>query len=95
MSGLPMTTLATTQSIHTSQPAPEPTPPQDEDVVAGWTAFGIFIALCVAMAVIGWSMLRQFKKVEKAKVEGVFGEEAQAQAIAKQAAKDEIKKAKR
>lgn len=95
MSSLPMTTLATTQSFHTSQPAPEPNPPQDEDVVAGWTAFGIFIALCVAVAVIAWSMLRQFKKVEKAKVEGVFGEEAQAEAIAQQAAKDEIKKLKR
>lgn len=95
MSGLPMTTLAMTQSFHTSQPAPEPTPPQDEDVVAGWTAFGVFIALCVAVAVIGWSMMRQFKKVEKAKVEGVFGEEAQTEAVARQAAKDEIKKARR
>jgi hypothetical protein len=95
MSGLPMTTLSTTQSFHTSQPAPEPDAPKDEDVVAGWTAFGIFIALAVAVAVIAWSMLRQFKKVEKAKAEGVFGEEAKAEAIAKQAAKDEIKKLKR
>ncbi|TQL69896.1 hypothetical protein FB381_3818 [Nocardioides albertanoniae] len=91
MSGLPMTT----QSLHTSQPAPEPTPPQDKDIVAGWTAFAIFIALCVAVALIGWSLLRQFKKVEKAKAEGVFGEEAKAEAIATQAAKDEIKRAKR
>ncbi|NYI75786.1 hypothetical protein [Nocardioides panzhihuensis] len=90
MSGLPMT-----QTLHTSQPVPEPTPPQDEDVVAGWTAFGVFIALCVAVAVIAWSMLRQFKKVEKARVEGVFGEEDQAEAIAQQEAKDEVKKLKR
>lgn len=91
MSGLPMTT----HTLHTSKPAPEPTPPRAEDVVAGWTAFGIFIALCVAVAVIAWSMLRQFKKVEKARVEGVFGEEDRAEAMAQQAAKDEVKKLKR
>jgi hypothetical protein len=36
-------------------------PPADNDVVAGWVAFGVFLLLAAAIAFLGWSMSRQFK----------------------------------
>ncbi|MEX0428956.1 hypothetical protein AB3X52_15115 [Nocardioides sp. DS6] len=50
-------------------------PPKDDDVVAGWMAFLIFILLIVAVALLGWSLTRQFKKVRAAQEAGVFGED--------------------
>ncbi|MBZ5736164.1 hypothetical protein K8Z61_16855 [Nocardioides sp. TRM66260-LWL] len=50
--------------------------PRPEDVKAGWGAFAIFLGLCVVVGLLGWSLVRQLKKVERARVEGVFGEEA-------------------
>jgi len=47
-------------------------PPADNDVVAGWVAFGIFLLLAAAIALLGWSLSRQFKKVRAAKEAGVF-----------------------
>jgi len=49
-------------------------PPADNDVVAGWVAFGVFLLLAAAIAFLGWSMSRQFKKVRAAREAGVFGE---------------------
>lgn len=59
-------------------------PPADNDVVAGWVAFGVFLLLAAAIAFLGWSLSRQFKKVRAAKEAGVFGdpEEPAAQASA-------------
>lgn len=56
--------------------------PKPEDVKAGWGAFAIFIGLCLLVAFLGWSLTRQLKKVEKARLEGVYGEEAQNRAPA-------------
>ncbi|MEP9381655.1 hypothetical protein [Nocardioides sp. KR10-350] len=50
-------------------------PPKDDDVVAGWMAFAVFILLCAAVAFLGWSLTRQFKKVRRAQEEGVFGDD--------------------
>lgn len=48
--------------------------PADKDVKAGWGAFGIFLALAVAVAFLGWSLTRQLKKTEKNAEAGVFDE---------------------
>jgi hypothetical protein len=50
-------------------------PLKDEDITAGWTAFAVFILLAVAVAILGWSLTRQLRKVERAKQAGVYGEE--------------------
>lgn len=50
--------------------------PEDDEVVAGWGAFAIFIGLALVVAFLGWSLSRQIKKVRKAREEGVFGEDA-------------------
>lgn len=52
------------------------TPPADNDVVAGWTAFAVFLLLVAATVVICWSMVRQFRKVEANRKAGVYGEDA-------------------
>jgi len=49
-------------------------PPQPEDVKAGWTAFAVFIALGVAVALLGWSLVRQLKKAQAAQDAGVYDE---------------------
>ncbi len=59
-------------------PAPEP-----EDVKAGWTAFGLFLGGVATVALLGWSLVRQLRKVEDARQRGVYGEpEEQADAEA-------------
>ena len=35
--------------------------PADNDVVAGWGAFGLFLGLCVVVALLGWSLTRHLK----------------------------------
>ncbi|WP_395696309.1 hypothetical protein [Nocardioides sp.] len=47
-------------------------PPADEDVKAGWGAFAIFIALCLAVAFLGWSLSKQLKKAKAAADAGVY-----------------------
>lgn len=49
--------------------------PQPEDVKAGWTAFAIFILLAVAVALLGFSLVKQLKKAQAAKDAGVYGDE--------------------
>lgn len=59
-------------------PAPEP-----ENVKAGWTAFGIFLGGVATVALLGWSLTKQLRKVEDARQRGVYGEpEEQADAEA-------------
>lgn len=53
--------------------ATDPTP-QDNDVVAGWGAFGIFLLLGLAVAFLGWSLVRQLRKAQKSADEGKFDE---------------------
>jgi hypothetical protein len=47
--------------------------PDDNDVVAGWTAFWIFIALIVATAFLLWNFTKQLRKTRAAADRGVFG----------------------
>ena len=56
--------------------------PDDNDVVAGWTAFWIFIALIAATAFLLWNFTKQLRKTRAAADRGVFGptEEQQAEA---------------
>lgn len=63
-------------------------PPKDDDVVAGWMGFLVFILLLVAVALIGWSLSRQFKKLRAAKEAGVFGEDERAEGTSPESAED-------
>ena len=46
--------------------------PDDEDVVAGWTAFGIFGLLALAVVILGFSLTKRLKNVEKAAAAGLY-----------------------
>lgn len=48
--------------------------PDDNDVVAGPIGFVVFIALLIAVALLGWSLTRHLKKVHQAADQGVYGE---------------------
>ncbi|MBM9459537.1 hypothetical protein JK386_06455 [Nocardioides sp. zg-536] len=48
--------------------------PDDEDVVAGWTGFAVLVFLIIAVALIGWALSRQLRRVDAAKRRGVFGD---------------------
>lgn len=49
--------------------------PAPEDVKAGWLAFGIFLALAAAVALLGFSLVKQLRKAQAAKDAGVYGDE--------------------
>lgn len=55
--------------------AEEKAPPA-EDTVAGWIGFSVFMFLVLAVAVIGWSLTKHLRKVDRSRDEGVFGDEA-------------------
>ena len=46
--------------------------PEDEDVKAGWIAFAIFIGLVLAVAFLGWSLVKQLRKVDAAEEAGLY-----------------------
>lgn len=46
--------------------------PKDEDVKAGWLAFAIFIGLILAVAFLGWSLVKQLRKVDAAEEAGLY-----------------------
>jgi hypothetical protein len=46
--------------------------PEEKDVVAGWTAFGIFGLLALAVVVLGFSLTKRLKNVEKANAAGLY-----------------------
>lgn len=48
--------------------------PKDDDVVAGPIGFVIFIALCIAVAFLGFSLNKHLKKAHRAADEGVYGD---------------------
>ncbi|QIK74221.1 hypothetical protein [Nocardioides piscis] len=49
--------------------------PAPEDVKAGWTALIIFLLLAVAVAVLGFSLVKHLRKAEAAKDAGAYGDE--------------------
>ena len=58
----------------TQEKAPDP-----NDVVAGWTGFIVFIAMILAVAVIGYALNRSLKTAQRAKDSGVYGDQAAAE----------------
>ena len=46
--------------------------PEDNDVTAGWMAFAIFIGLILAVALLGWSLVRQLRKADAAEEAGLY-----------------------
>jgi hypothetical protein len=51
--------------------ATDPTP-TDNNVVAGWGGFTVFILLVLAVAFLGWSLSRQLKKAQRSADEGKY-----------------------
>ena len=49
--------------------------PEPKDVKAGWLAFGIFIGLILAVAFLGFSLVKQLRKAQAAKEAGVYGDD--------------------
>lgn len=47
-------------------------PPKDDSVVAGPVAFAIFVVLILVIAFLGWSLVRQFRKLDRAAEEGLY-----------------------
>lgn len=54
--------------------AEEKSPPEANEVVAGWTAFWIFLGMIIAVVLLCWSLVRQLRKVNKAKDAGLYGD---------------------
>ncbi|MBM7507381.1 hypothetical protein JOE61_001195 [Nocardioides salarius] len=48
--------------------------PEPEDVKAGWGALAIFAGMALAVALLGWSLFRQLRKVEHGRATGVYGD---------------------
>jgi hypothetical protein len=46
--------------------------PDPNDVTAGWVAFGVFIALIVAVAFLGFSLTRHLRRANDNAERGVF-----------------------
>jgi hypothetical protein len=46
--------------------------PEANDVKAGWLAFAIFLALLVAVGLLGWSLVRQLRKAQAAEDAGLY-----------------------
>ncbi|MGB0102423.1 MAG: hypothetical protein WBP61_19245 [Nocardioides sp.] len=46
--------------------------PEEEDVKAGWTAFVIFIGLILAVALLGFSLVKHLRKAEASEEAGLY-----------------------
>ena len=46
--------------------------PKDDDVKAGWLAFAIFIGLILAVAFLGFSLVKQLRKAQAAEDAGLY-----------------------
>jgi hypothetical protein len=46
--------------------------PEDDDVVAGWTAFAVIGLLIVAVVFLGFSLTKQLKKADRAEAAGLY-----------------------
>jgi hypothetical protein len=46
--------------------------PADKDVTAGWVAFGVFIALVLAVAFLGFSLTKHLRRANANADRGVF-----------------------
>ncbi|WP_435771755.1 hypothetical protein [Nocardioides sp. SYSU DS0651] len=59
--------------------AAEENKPKDEDVVAGWTGFVVFVFLILGVALIGWALTRSLRTADRARSAGVYGDEPPAE----------------
>jgi hypothetical protein len=64
---LDLVPLLTDVVVRAADQAPEP-----EDVKAGWLAFGIFIALAVAVGLLGWSLVRRLRNAQATEDAGLY-----------------------
>lgn len=55
--------------------AAEEKAPKDEDVVAGWTGFAMFMFLIVGVVIIGIALTKSLRTAARAKDAGVYGDE--------------------
>jgi hypothetical protein len=46
--------------------------PEEEDVKAGWVAFAIFIGLIVAVAFLGFSLVKHLRRAQAAEEAGLY-----------------------
>ena len=46
--------------------------PEADEVKAGWVALGLFLGLAVAIALLGWSLIRQLRKAQAAQEAGLY-----------------------
>jgi hypothetical protein len=46
--------------------------PEDDDVVAGWTAFALFVLLIGAVVFLGFSLVKQLRKAAQAEEAGLY-----------------------
>ena len=46
--------------------------PADKNVTAGWTAFAVFAGLCVAVALLGFSLAKHLRRARENAEKGVF-----------------------
>ena len=46
--------------------------PEDEDVKAGWVAFAIFIGLILAVAFLGFSLVKHLRRAQAAEEAGLY-----------------------
>ena len=58
-------------TVHSLVLAADPAPAA-KDVKAGWGAFFIFLGLALAVAFLGWSLVRQLRKTQANADKGVF-----------------------
>jgi hypothetical protein len=61
-------------ALHSLAVAADPAPAPN-DVKAGWGAFGVFLGLAIAVALLGWSLVHQLRKTQANADAGVFGED--------------------
>lgn len=54
--------------------APVDEAPEPEEVKAGWTAFGIFGLLVLAVALLGWGLTKQLRRADDNRRQGLFGD---------------------
>ena len=53
--------------------------PKDNDVKAGWIGFGLFLALLVAVGLLGWSLTRHLRSVERNQAAGLYDDDPSAE----------------
>jgi hypothetical protein len=58
--------------------------PKDEDVVAGWTGFAVFVLLIAAVAFLGFSLTKHLRRAQAAEEAGVYGSDEPAEVSAEE-----------